>query len=292
MAAANVPVSAPATVPNTTSGEISASATRTVPTINNGQGNQNSVSDTSAPLLHSQIKGIASRYVASGISVFLAGLFFATALIWAPLIYLPVAFVFIFTSVGLPYLFNIPSPRNLQITLAIAAVLIFAGSTQSLRYLMFATVVSYNLLFIIEMFRVAKERRRIEQLSAGALGISLLACAALWALIPDLARWGIGLILLVMVCTTVSALLYAFITRSVLLVAILNAILTGLAGAAVIGMAWWVGLIAGLAGVLAFSVVRSAFFDTVQNKPILPILSFASMPFAILGVIAIVVAYA
>ncbi len=183
-------------------------------------------------------------------------------------------------------------PAVLPTRLIMAAMLLAtvgAGIWGSLVHLTVAAGFSMFLAFGAGIFSQVNGAPRLQQIFGSYGGLLPIIAAAFWFFALQV-KGGVQFSFLLLLISAVISLLYAYPTRSLPILALLNGLLLGLAGAYLFSLPLEIGAAGGIGAALLFGATRRAFYLHLSTEERFSPLAFL-IPFSLLGVLAFPLAY-
>lgn len=216
----------------------------------------------------------------------LAGVVFAiTCLLPQGFLALPLLASGAFLIYYWPKLLKLPAvlPTRLIMTAMLLATL-GAGIWGGLVHLVTAAGFSMFLAFGAGIFSQVNGARRLQQIFGSYGGLLPIIAAAFWLFTVQV-KGGAQFSFLLLLISGVISLLYAYPTRSLPVLALVNGLLLGLAGAYLFSFPIEIGAAGGIGVALLFGATRRAFYLHLSAEERLSPLTFL-IPFSFLGVLA------
>lgn len=184
-----------------------------------------------------------------------------------------------------PKLLKLPAvlPTRLIMSAMLLAT-VGAGIWGSLVHLAVAAGFSMFLAFGAGIFSQVNGARRLQQIFGSYGGLLPIIAAAFWLFTVQV-KGGAQFSFLLLLISGVISLLYAYPTRSLPVLALLNGLLLGLAGAYLFSFPVEIGAAGGIGAALLFGATRRAFYLHLSAEERLSPLTFL-IPFSFLGVLA------
>ncbi|MFC5369648.1 hypothetical protein [Arcanobacterium bovis] len=236
-----------------------------------------------------EFAGLSFLYVRALLSI-AAATFLAVGAVTAPwgMILVVMAFGSLLI-LGWPMLLNLPNRPTARSAMGVAfLLLIAAGIWGSLILTALAAAVGIVVVFVAEMLRSADAFRRLEQIAGTYLGITLLTSLSLWihtTLLPG----GIRVAVMLALVSGIVAIIYAFQSRTLEFVSLVNGVVVGTASALILALPWWSGIMAGIAVPLAFQLTQRAVSDVLRQGRLLSNIARSFVPFSALGMVALAI---
>lgn len=216
----------------------------------------------------------------------LAGVVFAiTCLLPQGFLALPLLASGAFLIYYWPKLLKLPAVLPTQLIMsAMLLATVGAGIWGGLVHLVTAAGFSMFLAFGAGIFSQVNGARRLQQIFRSYGGLLPIIAAAFWLFTVQV-KGGAQFSFLLLLISGVISLLYAYPTRSLPVLALLNGLLLGLAGAYLFSFPIEIGAAGGIGAALLFGATRRAFYLHLSAEERLSPLTFL-IPFSFLGVLA------
>ena len=246
----------------------------------------NNQKDVDLPLVTAKIGRLPANVLLAVLGFFFALVLAFGAAFFPPLVIGLVVLLAVLVVLGWPSLIGLTMQRTVRIGSIVVAVLgILAAIFADYHWTALVAALGIIVAFAAEMLRSKVLLRRIEQIAGNYLAIALVLSATFWIQTVN-TDFGSKTAVIFAIVFAVVSLISVFTSRSVFAVSLINALVFGMGSAYLCDTRIAVGAVAGLAVPVAYRLSFEAFNHVHYQKPLLPLLTYISLPISSIGFIA------